>query len=613
MTATEPAAAPTTARERAALAVSAVTDLLQQCERPDLDARLSASTRRLADATCTVLVVGEFKKGKSSLLNALVRGEVCPVDDDVATAKPIELFHSVTPVATIVLQPADPGYPVPVVRSIRPEDVPAYTTEPPKAPDAAEVMAVRVGLDSALLSAGLVLVDTPGVGGLGSTHSATTIGALPGADAVLFVTDASQELTASELEFLRTVRQMCPTVVCVLTKIDFYPAWRKIMELNEGHLQRHGVDCRIFATSAPIRQLAVARSDRQLNNESGYNALVTFLRQDLAARIERATVGRLAAELTDVVDHLEAQLRAELQVLEDPEESAKLLRQLEAAKERSERLRSQAARWQQTLNDGFGDLNADVEHDLRYRFRELVRQAEEAVESFDPAHTWDEFEPWLTRAATTQVVQNYAFLHQRATQLAAQVATHFEADVRDVVTRLEINDPSSITASADMRASLKVDRPSNVSLAISAMRNTSGGMLMLSAFGGLAGVAVAPPVAAMVGLMIGRKAVKDEKHRQLLQRRMLAKQAVRKYTDEVQFAMGKDSRDTLRRINRQLRDHFLSRAEELNASMSESLAATQQALRSSEQSRTQRRKDVVALLQRVAVVRTALGATGEAA
>ena len=46
------------------------------------------------------------------------------------------------------------------------------------------------------------------------------------ADAVVFVTDASQELTRSELDFVRQARDLCRTVVCVLTKTDFYPAWR---------------------------------------------------------------------------------------------------------------------------------------------------------------------------------------------------------------------------------------------------------------------------------------------------------------------------------------------------------------------------------------------------
>ena len=93
-----------------------------------------------------------------------------------------------------------------------------------------------------LLQAGLEVVDTPGVGGLNSVHGAATMAALPTADAVLLVSDASQEYTAPELEFLRQAVRLCPNVACVLTKTDLYPQWRRIAELDRGHLRTAGVD-----------------------------------------------------------------------------------------------------------------------------------------------------------------------------------------------------------------------------------------------------------------------------------------------------------------------------------------------------------------------------------
>ncbi|HZE66138.1 MAG TPA: Isoniazid-inducible protein iniA, partial [Sporichthyaceae bacterium] len=49
--------------------------------RADLTARLNATAARLVDDRVRVLVIGEFKQGKSQLVNALVRARVCPVDD----------------------------------------------------------------------------------------------------------------------------------------------------------------------------------------------------------------------------------------------------------------------------------------------------------------------------------------------------------------------------------------------------------------------------------------------------------------------------------------------------------------------------------------------------
>ncbi|MEZ5233048.1 MAG: dynamin family protein [Acidimicrobiia bacterium] len=607
MTATNADAPPQ--RARAVAAVEAVEEVLSKAERPDLDKRVKASKARLAQTGCTVLVVGEFKKGKSTLINALLNAPVCPVDDDVATAKPIEIRHAPEPTAAIVYRQEDLADTAPpVVKPIHFEDLPTYASEPPTAPDAHEVCAVRVGLPRQLLGTGLVIVDTPGVGGLGSTHSAITIGALPTADAVLFVTDASQELTASEMEFLRTARSLCPATVCVMTKIDFYPHWRRILELNKGHLQRAGISPVMLPVSSPLRMAAIEQNDRDLNNESGFGELVAVLRDELAARAERASLSRLASELSEMVDHLESQLRAELAVLDDPEESARLVRQLESAKEKADRLRGQASRWQQTLVDGSSDLAADVEFDLRGRFRDLVRDAEESIDKFDPAKVWDEFEPWLSKQAGSALGENYSMLFERAVALAEQVATHFDQDQQDIVEHLRIDELVKFEHDLDIRANLKMDKPKLLGNAVAALRGTSGGMVMLSAFASLASIAVAPVAVAAVGIVMGRKMMKDERSRQLLQRKMQAKQAVRKYTDDLMFVAGKDSRDTLKRLSRQMKEYFLSRAEELTASTSESLAAAQQALRSNEQTRTQRKKTVTALLQQIQTVRPKIAA-----
>ena len=82
---------------------------------------------------------------------------------------------------------------------------------------------VEVRLPHRLLKTGLSLVDTPGVGGLDSAHGIVTLGALRTTAGVIFVTDASQELTGPEVDFLRQALERCPAAVCVVTKTDLYP------------------------------------------------------------------------------------------------------------------------------------------------------------------------------------------------------------------------------------------------------------------------------------------------------------------------------------------------------------------------------------------------------
>ena len=81
--------------------VTQAATLAGAASRPDLEKRLEQTRRRLLDPNIRVMVVGEFKQGKSQFVNALVNAPVCPVDDDIATSVPTAIRHGEVPSATI--------------------------------------------------------------------------------------------------------------------------------------------------------------------------------------------------------------------------------------------------------------------------------------------------------------------------------------------------------------------------------------------------------------------------------------------------------------------------------------------------------------------------------
>ena len=78
-------------------------ELAAACDRPDLRGRLALVRERVSSPSVRVLVVGEPKKGKSSLVNALVGVPVCPVAEDVATVVPTVIRAGTSPRAALVL------------------------------------------------------------------------------------------------------------------------------------------------------------------------------------------------------------------------------------------------------------------------------------------------------------------------------------------------------------------------------------------------------------------------------------------------------------------------------------------------------------------------------
>jgi GTPase Era involved in 16S rRNA processing len=579
-------------------------------ERPDLVERLGQSRKRLLDPSFHVFVVGEYKQGKSSLVNALLDAEVCPVDDDIATSAPTAVRYADEANASVLFRPPDEGGastdepPQPIREPIPIEDVVSYVTEASNPANERRVHGVEIGIPNTLLANGLVIVDTPGVGGLSSAHTATTLGALPMADALILVTDASQELTAPELEFLQAARRMCPNVLCVLTKIDFYPAWRTIRELNLQHLARHGIDASMICVSSPLRVEALRSDNADLQQESGFSELIAYLESDIVAKAEHLTVRNAANDVIAVTDLLASQFETERQALEAPQDSQAMMDKLNELKDKAARLKSNLAKWQQTLTDGITDLTADLDHDLRGRLRQVSKEADEAIDASDPADTWEEFDPWLRRRVAQDVVQTYAFLHRQSHELAARVADHFDEDGEALTVRLEIMDPTRIVTDIDANTEIDTTTMGRGDAIMTGMRGGYGGVLMFGMLGAtLAGISMLNPATAAIGFVMGRKALKQEKQRQLTQRRSQAKSAHRKYTDEVSFVVMKDSRDTLRRVQRQLRDFFSTRAQELQKTTSEALSATQQAAQSDQSTRDKRLRDVNAELKRIAALR----------
>jgi hypothetical protein len=119
-------------------------------------------------------------------------------------------------------------------------------------------------------------------------------------------------------------------------------------------------------------------------------------------------------------------------------------------------------------------------------------------------------------------------------------------------------------------------------------------MVLFGVAGGLLTAAVAAPLSLALGAGIGSKIIRDERQRQVTYRRQQAKTAVRKYLDEVAFIIGKDSRDALRRSQRQLRDEFHARAAAIHRSTAMALNAAQEARQLPEADRAARAAQLAA-------------------
>lgn len=561
--------------------------LTEASDRRDLGQRLAYTRRRLLDPAVRVLVVGEFKQGKSLLINALVDAPVCPVDDDIATAVPTEVSYSKTPIATLV-RGTDNAAEAETTRLQVPIDkLASHVSEAGNPVNRQGLLRAEVGVPRQILANGLTLVDTTGVGGLSSVHTTSTLAALPTADAVLLVSDASQEYSEPEIDFLRQAMKLCPNVACVLTKIDLYPQWRRIAELDRVHLAGANVRADLLPVSSTLRLHAMRTEDRQLDEESGFPALVRYL-LDAVTQADRLSRRSVAHDVFTVTDHLAVSLRAELQAQQNPAGNAALMAELEAAKSRAENLHRRTSRWQHTLSDGMADLNADIEFDLRDRLRQVIRNGEAALEQADPSAIWEQFTEWLGQQLAAATSDNFVWANQRAQLIAQQVAEHFAEDGGELLPELRLGDaPTTLDAVPELVAP-HVDNPKLIGKLLTGMRGSYGGLLMFGMLTTMAGLYLINPISIAAGLVLGTKTLRDDKQSRLKRQQTEAQILLRRQVDDVIFHVGKECRDRLRQVQRLLRDHFSDVATELHRSLSESIQAAEKAAHTEGSNRQQR-------------------------
>jgi len=214
---------------------------------PDAGAEL-ADLRRRQLTRPSVVLVGETKRGKSSLLNALlgVPG-LSPVDAAVATSAYLHFSPGPKPAAQAWL--VGSGDPV----DVSPAELRAWATGGNRA------RRIEITHPAPLLQY-VSLLDTPGVGGLDPAHTAVALDAVDRATALLFVADASAPLSQPELAFLVAASERVDAVVFALTKVDAYPGWRRILDDNRALLRAHAprfADASWFPVSARLAELAL--------------------------------------------------------------------------------------------------------------------------------------------------------------------------------------------------------------------------------------------------------------------------------------------------------------------------------------------------------------------
>ena len=353
---------------------------------------ICALRQRLAAGRLHVAVLGQFKRGKSSLLNALLGQELLPTAVVPLTAVPtflrygdaLALRASYSDGGTAEDQEAGS------IDELR-QALEGLVTEAGNPGNRLGVSQVEVFLPSALLAQGVVLIDTPGIGSTLRHNTEATLNFLPQCDAAFFVMSTDPPITEAEAQFLKAVRDKVRRIFFLLNKVDYLSA----IELEQARAFLSGVltdktgldpSTRIFCTSARWGMEACRNLDPRLWKQSGLKEveehLVSFLAREKHDTLAEAVCARTRTVLEEVTLSLEMELRSWQLPLADLECKA------EEFSARAEKLDGEADRSEDLLDGDRQRLRQKLEEDaeaLRAKARTFLSEviAREAHQTAD--------------------------------------------------------------------------------------------------------------------------------------------------------------------------------------------------------------------------------------
>ncbi len=194
-------------------ALCRLADLADEFDAEHIAAAVRSVAERISEGRFYVACVGQFKRGKSTLLNALIGQSVLPVGIVPVTTVPTIIRYGERQTARIRLQSMQ-WTPIPV------SSVKQYVSGDRNPENAKGVAGVEIFVSSPLLARGMCLVDTPGLGSVFAGNAATTRAFIPHIDAAIVVIGADPPLSGDELELVETVAQEVHELLFVLNKAD---------------------------------------------------------------------------------------------------------------------------------------------------------------------------------------------------------------------------------------------------------------------------------------------------------------------------------------------------------------------------------------------------------
>jgi GTP-binding protein EngB required for normal cell division len=327
--------------------------------------------------TLNLVVVGQFKRGKTCLINALMGVDLLPTGVVPLTSIVTILTYGDVLQIEVMFQDG-------VVAAIAPQELVAYVTEPGNPKNVKNVKEVLVRYPSSYLKDGVRLVDTPGVGSVYIHNTDVAYQYLPHSDAALFLLSVEQPISQAELNFVQDVRQYSDKIFFLLNKIDYVTA-EEIQE-SIGFTARTikeaaELDVKVYPISAKLALEGRLKASEELLKRSELPVFSEVLNRFLVEEKGKVLLLSVTGNLLRILSQGRFQLELELQSLTCPLDE--LQQKLQVLEDKKEEILMEERNFDILLDGEVKRLiKTRLDADLKAFKQDFIPQMEEGFDAF---------------------------------------------------------------------------------------------------------------------------------------------------------------------------------------------------------------------------------------
>ena len=305
-------------------AIVSVSSSMVQSQKGKKIAEIKKTLDEIVQSPTTILVCGEFKRGKSTFVNALIGRKVCPTDTDICTSTVTCIKYGEKVKATRLYG----DFSNLKTQEIDFDDIERYTVG--SAEEIDNTVCIELELPLPELQKGLTIIDTPGVGGLDPRHAALTNFFLPRADITLFMTDVSEPLTTTELDYFKEkVLKYARYSAVIVNKADLKEE-KQVEEIKQDTLNKIVSYTQLEAQNLHILSVSSADCIREETNMGNFPALRQLIEQ-LVKKNKMESLTDLRDTFSEQLEFSITPLQVQLNQIESP--SVDQIKELSVKKE----------------------------------------------------------------------------------------------------------------------------------------------------------------------------------------------------------------------------------------------------------------------------------------